>query len=92
MRKDLTVQDSALTSIIEQPVDYSHVLRIGPYVITRRSFEFLKSSLSDELVDACLHIATIETSNVYHVDGINATLIFTGDFERTGYLASVCLK
>ncbi|KAH3812447.1 hypothetical protein DPMN_140879 [Dreissena polymorpha] len=49
MRKDFTVQDSALPSIIEQPADYSHVQRNRPYVITRRSFECLKSSLSDEV-------------------------------------------
>ncbi|KAL5013050.1 hypothetical protein ScPMuIL_011601 [Solemya velum] len=63
------------------------LVRVGPYTISDTSIRHLKGAISDEVIDAYLHLISSRTeSRVLHINCITMTAIFTGLQERHGLL------
>ena len=64
---------------IWQSNDGGHLIdRVGPNNITDGSVKFMQSTLSDETIDAYLHVLTVERTYVYHINCLTMTSILTG--------------
>ncbi|XP_052820225.1 uncharacterized protein LOC128246056 [Mya arenaria] len=54
--------------------------KVGPYVLTVESVKFLQTTLSDEVLDAYLHLLT-QSRNVFHISSVVMTAIFMDNRE-----------
>ncbi|XP_053373995.1 uncharacterized protein LOC128546738 [Mercenaria mercenaria] len=80
----------ALQEIWEGPGSDEPVVQIGPFTVTKASLHYLKSTLSDELIDAYLSLL-VKGSDILHINCVVATAIFTGNSSMHSFLTNTVL-
>ena len=75
----------AVRQIEQYNGDGGHLIsKVGPYDITDGSVKVMQSPLSDETIDAYLHVLTVERTNVYHVYCLTMTSYLRMEINMAG--------